>query len=216
MFHNQNLAVSSSQTWNSGTRHPGSPSGHPPCAPHHVQAEQLYLRELRGMEASARVRREQSIATWWPSAWTLDMSTSVQLSTLESQTHVGKTVSRCVKAPLVEFHQRLKDTACSEQFHLFCKKRDPSFSHLLLFCAFGAAFGVQAFCQPTWQEMHGPEHEETRASRRNLERFHCQDKLGISTVLVPQFPSYCDGKSWPGVFFHCQGFPFLGSKWRSF
>ena len=70
------------------------------------------------------------------------MATSVQLSTLESQAHVGKTVSRCVKAPLVEFHQRLKDTACSKQFHLFCKKRDPSFSHLLLFRAFGAAFGV--------------------------------------------------------------------------
>ena len=68
MFPNQNLAVSSSQTWNSGIRQPD-----PAVVTHHVhritsQAEQLYLRELRGMEASARVRREQSIATWWPSA----------------------------------------------------------------------------------------------------------------------------------------------------
>ena len=28
------------------------PSGHTPCARHHVQAGQLYLRELRGLEAS--------------------------------------------------------------------------------------------------------------------------------------------------------------------
>ena len=69
------------------------------------------------------------------------MTTSVQLWTLESQTHVGKTVINNVKAPLVEFHQRLKDTACSKQF-IFCKKHDPSFSHLLIFHAFGAAFGV--------------------------------------------------------------------------
>ena len=34
------------------------PRGHTPCAPHHVQAGQLYLRELRGLEASARVTRE--------------------------------------------------------------------------------------------------------------------------------------------------------------
>ena len=33
---------------------PISPGGHPPCPPHHVQAGQLYLRELRGMEASAK------------------------------------------------------------------------------------------------------------------------------------------------------------------
>ena len=26
------------------------PEGHTPCAPHHVQAGQLYLRELRGLE----------------------------------------------------------------------------------------------------------------------------------------------------------------------
>ena len=38
------------------------PSGHTPCARHHVQAGQLYLRELRGLEASARVTRERSIA----------------------------------------------------------------------------------------------------------------------------------------------------------
>ena len=79
------------------------------------------------------------------------MTTSVQLSTLESQTHVGKTVSRCVKAPLVEFHQRPKDTACLEQFHLFCKKHVPSFSHLFLFRAFGAGFGVPiSGVLPTW------------------------------------------------------------------
>ena len=110
------------------------------------------------------------------------MATSVQLSTLESQAHVGKTVSRCVKAPLVEFHQRLKDTACSKQFHLFCKKRDPSFSHLLLFsciwcrvrCSnfrFSANVADLQSFQPPLQELHGPDAEETRASRNNLERF---------------------------------------------
>ena len=41
---------------------PGPKWPHTPCAPHRVQAGQLYLRELRGLEASARVRREQSIA----------------------------------------------------------------------------------------------------------------------------------------------------------
>ena len=44
------------EQWNPPAR---VPSGHPPCGLHHVQAEQLYLRELRGMEASARVRRCQ-------------------------------------------------------------------------------------------------------------------------------------------------------------
>ena len=34
-----------------------------------------------------------------------------------------------------------------------------------------SVFQFQAFCRPTWQELHGPEHEETRGSRRNLERF---------------------------------------------
>ena len=38
------------------------PSGHTPCAPHRVQARQLYLQHLRGLEASARVTGEQSIA----------------------------------------------------------------------------------------------------------------------------------------------------------
>ena len=38
------------------------PSGHTPCARHHVQAGQLYLRELRGLEAFARAIGDRSIA----------------------------------------------------------------------------------------------------------------------------------------------------------
>ena len=37
--------------------------------PTHCQAGQLYLRELRGLEASARVTGP-SMATWWPSVQT--------------------------------------------------------------------------------------------------------------------------------------------------
>ena len=146
------------------------------------------------------------------------MATSVQLSTLESQAHVGKTVSRCVKVPLVEFHQRLKDTACSKQFHLFCKKRDPSFSHLLLFRAFGAAFGVpisgflpmwlicKAFnrlCRSCTGRMpKRPERVATTWRDSNC----CKEKLGISTVPAPQILSSCDEKNWPGAFSIVKGF----------
>ena len=136
------------------------------------------------------------------------MTTSVQLWTLESQTHVGKTVSRCVKAPLVEFHQRLKDTACSEQFHLFCKKHDPSFSHLLLFCAFGAAFGVpiSGFLPAN---VAGAARAGARRDPRESPQPGAIPLLGQAGNLYStgtQFLSYCDEKSWPGVFSIVKGF----------
>ena len=59
-----------------------------------------------------------------------------------------------------------------------------------------SVFQFQAFCQPTWQELHGPEHEETRGRRRNLVRFQVLqgfragwESLQYWSVLVPQFLS---------------------------
>ena len=59
-----------------------------------------------------------------------------------------------------------------------------------------SVFQFQAFCQPTWQELHGPEHEETRARRLNLVRFQVLqgfragwESLQYWSVLVPQFLS---------------------------
>ena len=134
------------------------------------------------------------------------MATSVQLSTLESQAHVGKTVSRCVKVPLVEFHQRLKDTACSKQFHLFCKKRDPSFSHLLLFRAFGAAFGVPISGFLPANVAGAARAGARRDPSESPQPGAIPGRLGISTVPAPQILSSCDEKNWPGAFSIVKGF----------
>ena len=75
---------------------------------------------------------------------------------------------------------------------------------------------LQSF-QPPLQEMHGPEHEETRTSRRNLERFQLlQGQAGNLYSTGTTISKLLWWKKLARCFFHCEGFPFLGSKWRSF
>ena len=82
------------------------PSGHTQPAPHHVQAGQLYLRELRGLEACARVTREHSIAidshlvavqTPPGSCWSLLVDLSPKVLSVQRSRSLA-----------VEFHQRTR------------------------------------------------------------------------------------------------------------
>ena len=101
----------------------------------------------------------------------------------------------------------------------FCKKNNFWSDNLIYYCNFSYrfAFGIMAFgvasssvkslspanmcvslrsaklsarsVPPSLQELHGPEHAETRASRRNLERFQRQHGQLVKGRVRPKFPS---------------------------
>ena len=184
MFPNQNLAVSSSQTWNSGTRQPG-----PPVVTHHVH-------RITSRRSSSIPRATRHGGFCKGQKGTVDIHL-VAFGLDSRHDHISPascglwsprlmSVKQCQdvsRLPLVEFHQRLKDTACSEQLHFFARNMIHNFPTCSFFVRLvpRSVFQLQAFCQPTWpdpqsfqpplQELHGPDAKETRASRNNLQRF---------------------------------------------